>query len=144
MRAVGTIRVEREPREVFDFLELVEHETSWRQSVTGSQYVDATRPAVGAVGETIASMGSRSVRMGWTVIALEPGRRVAWELDGDPWLGGGSYTVAASGGGSTVTAELTIGLHGVMRAAEPLLWLPFRKGLRDDLRRLKQRMEQHA
>jgi carbon monoxide dehydrogenase subunit G len=144
MRAVGTIRVERDPEEVFDFLELVEHETSWRQSVTGSRYVDTARPTVGTAGETVVSMGSRTVRMAWTVVELAPGRRVAWELDGDPWRGGGSYSVAPAEGGTTVTAELAVRLHGITRAAEPLLWLQFRNGLRGDLRRLKQRMEQHA
>lgn len=144
MRAVGTIRIERDPEDVFDFLETVEHETSWRRSVTGSRYVDAARPAVGTAGETVASMGSRTVRMAWTVVALVPGRHVAWELDGDPWFGGGSYTVAGSDGGTTVTAELAVRLHGIMRAAEPLLWVQFHRGLRSDLRRLKQRMEKHA
>ena len=89
-------------------------------------------------------MGPRTVRMAWTVVELAPGRRVAWALDGDPWHGGGSYSVAPAGGGTIVTAELTVRLHGIMRAAEPLLWLQFRNGLRNDLRRLKQRMEQPA
>lgn len=121
---------------VFAFLSDVRNETQWRQSVVGSRYVGADAPAVGVDGETDVEMGPKSLTMRWTITEFTPGRHVAWALDGDPWWGGGSYTVTAVTGGVRIDAALEVRLSGIARALEPLLGVQLRQGLRRDLARL--------
>lgn len=140
------MRIERAPSDVFDFLARVENEVLWRQSITSSRYVRATTPAIGGAGETVAAMGSRAVTMRWTVVELDPRVHVAWELDGEPWFGGGSYTVTPTDRGTAaiVLARLEVRLHGAARILEPLLWAQLHRGLRGDLDRLRGLLERSA
>lgn len=124
------------PADVFAFLARVSNETGWRQSIVGSRYVGAELPEVGLPGETDVAMGSTSLTMRWVVTDVIPGEFVAWQLDGDPWNGGGSYRVSPHADGTTILAWLEVRLKGANRLFEPLLGLSFRRGLRGDLKRL--------
>lgn len=119
----------------FAYLADVRHETQWRQSIVGSRYVGTTEPAVGVDGETDVEMGPRSLTMRWTVTELTD-RHVAWRLDGEPWNGGGSYTVTATENGCRIRGALEVRLKGAARLLEPIVGLQFRRGLRGDLTRL--------
>lgn len=136
MKSAYEVRVAIAPEAAFAFLADVANEVQWRQSIVGSRYVGTRAPAVGVDGETDVAMGSRSLTMRWAIVAFEPGRHVAWRLDGEPWNGGGAYTVMADGEGCRIRADLEVRLKGAARVFEPLVGLQFRKGLRTDLDRL--------
>lgn len=136
MRTAFSIDVDLPTDRVFAYLADVANETQWRQSIVGSRYVGATAPALGVDGETDVAMGPKSLTMRWTISEFDAGRHVAWRLDGDPWRGGGSYTVEAVGAGTRVRATLEVRLKGAARIMEPLIGLQLRGGLRADLRRL--------
>lgn len=121
---------------VFAYLSHVANEAQWRQSIVGSRYVDAEKPRLGVHGETDVSMGSRSLTMRWEIIEFTPGRHVRWQLDGDPWHGGGRYTVRPEGAGAIIEAGLEVRLRGAARVFEPLIGLQLRRGLRADMGRL--------
>ena len=137
MRTKHSITVPVPKALVFDYLSDVSNETQWRQSIVGSRYVNAAKPQIGVDGETDVAMGSKSLTMKWTVVEFVDGAHVAWELDGDPWHGGGSYSVAPSGDGTAIVAALEVRLQGLARLLEPLVWLQFRRGLHADLRSLE-------
>lgn len=130
------------PSVVFGFLAKVSNETTWRKSIVGSRYVDADLPAIGINGETDVSMGSKALTMKWTVNDLVDGKYVAWQLDGEPWDGGGSYRVLPRDQGAEVQASLEVRLKGMARVLEPIVGLQFRRGLRNDLRHLARRLSE--
>ncbi|MDI2098474.1 SRPBCC family protein [Ruicaihuangia caeni] len=136
-RTAHSISTELKPEAAFRFLANVENEVQWRQSIEGSRYVGAGAPALGVDGETDVAMGSKSLTMRWTIVDFAEGHRVEWRLDGDPWHGGGSYTVTPRDRGSEIRAALEVRLNGAARVFEPLLGFQLRRGLREDLRRLE-------
>lgn len=138
MRTRRTVEIALPANEVYAFLAKVANETLWRQSIVGSRYIGADLPAIGVDGETDVSMGSASLTMKWTVTELIEGEYVAWRLDGDPWNGGGSYRVTPHPGGCEVEATLEVRLKRIARLLEPIVGLQFRRGLRQDLKRLVQ------
>lgn len=139
MRTTHRVPVSTAPDDVFAYLADVANEVHWRSSIVGSRYVDGTTPAIGRAGETDVEMGPRALTMRWVVTAFDPDARfVAWELDGDPWNGGGSYRVDADGKGARITGTLEVRLQGAARLLEPIVGLSFRRGLRADLARLAQ------
>jgi Polyketide cyclase / dehydrase and lipid transport. len=136
MKSAYSVEIPVSAKIAFDFLANVENEVQWRQSIVGSRYVGADGPQIGVEGETDVSMGSKSLTMRWTIVDFLESGHVAWELDGNPWNGGGSYTVTAQGDGCVVRAALEVRLKGVARILEPLVGLQFGRGLRSDLNRL--------
>ena len=136
MKSAYSVSVALSPDAVFAYLADVANEAQWRQSIVGSRYVGTHRPAVGVDGETDVAMGSKSLTMAWTIVEYSEGHKVAWQLDGDPWNGGGSYTVTPEDDGCSIRAALEVRLKGVARVFEPLVGLQFRRGLRNDLHRL--------
>lgn len=136
MKTRHAVTVASDAPTVFAYLSDVANETQWRQSIVGSRYLDAVRPAVGVDGQTDVEMGSKALTMSWTVTAFTPGEYVAWTLDGDPWHGGGSYRVHARPDGAIVEAALEVRLKGAARLFEPIIGLSLRRGLRTDLARL--------
>ena len=144
MRTQHSITVPLPQAEVFAFLSNVANEVSWRKSIVGSRYVGADSPQVGVAGETDVAMGKKALTMKWAIIRFEPGSHVAWQLDGGPWRGGGSYTVVPSDGQSVIRAALEVKLRGIARLLEPLVWLQLRLGLRGDLRSLAGELLQTA
>lgn len=137
MRTQASVTVPYPADQVFGYLERVANETQWRQSIVGSRYVGTELPAVGVDGETDVAMGPKSLTMRWTIHEFTPGQHVAWTLDGEPWNGGGSYTVRPTEGGTEVVARLQVKLKGVARLLEPIVGLQFAKGLRTDLRQFQ-------
>lgn len=136
MRTSHAILVPVTAERAFSFLSDVTNETRWRQSIIGSRYVDAAQPALGVHGETDVAMGSRELTMRWVITDFVAGHRVAWQLDGDPWFGGGGYTVAPDAAGARIEAALEVRLKGVARLFEPVIGFSLRRGLRADLKRL--------
>lgn len=135
MRTSHTVASSVAADAVFAYLSDVANEVHWRQSIVGSRYVGAEHPAVGVDGETDVAMGSKSLTMRWTITEFGD-RHVAWRLDGEPWNGGGSYTVTATADGCLLRGALEVRLKGAARLLEPLVGLQFRRGLRGDLARL--------
>ena len=144
MKTMHAIDTPLDADRVFGFLADVRNEIHWRESVVGSRYVGASAPAVGVEGETDVAMGPKSLTMKWAIIDYSDGRTVAWRLDGDPWAGGGRYTVTAVPGGSRVEAQLEVRLSGAARVFGPLMGVQLRGGLRSDLRRLGEMLPQMA
>ena len=137
MHTSHTVTLDRSADDVFAFLSDVRNEVAWRSSIVGSRYVDVDGPELGAAGATDVEMRGRGLTMRWTITDFSPPERlVAWELDGEPWHGGGSYRVVPLPNGCWVTARLVVRVKGVARPLEPVLWFAFRRGLRDDLARL--------
>ena len=143
MRTSHSVDLTLDADRAFAYLSAVGNEIHWRESVVGSRYVGTDEPALGVPGETDVRMGSKGLTMRWRIDAYDAEARfVSWELDGDPWRGGGSYRVRPRpGGGCTVTGALQVRLRGVNRALEPVVGLAFRRGLRGDLRRLAQLLD---
>lgn len=142
MRSTYAVTVSPSPDDTFAYLADVGNEIHWRSSIVGSRYIGADSPRVGLAGETDVEMGPRSLTMRWKIVAFDAEDRfVAWELDGDPWNGGGSYRVERTPAGATrVTGTLAVRLRGVARLLEPIVAVQFRRGLRADLNRLAGRL----
>lgn len=144
MKSQYSITVGLPAERCFAYLAVVANETQWRQSIVGSRYLGTEAAAVGVLGETDVSMGSKSITMAWQIVEFEPGRSVAWRLDGDPWNGGGGYRVEARGEETVITAALEVRVTGIARVLEPLLGMQFGRGLRNDLRRLRVILDEQA
>ena len=137
MHTSHAVALQRSADDVFAYLSDVRNEVAWRSSIVGSRYLGADGPGVGVDGETDVELNGRALTMRWTVTEFSPPDRfVKWELDGEPWHGGGSYRVTPVPDGCRVQARLDVRVKGAARLLEPVLWFAFRRGLRDDLARL--------
>lgn len=136
----ASIPIAASPEKAWAYLAEVSNETEWRSSIVESGY-HADRLALGVDGFTNAEMSGNRVEMGWKVHEFVDGERAAWTLTSGPWKGGGSYHVEPSENGCTVTASLEVRVQGIARILEPILGIQLGIGLRDDLKRLKARLE---
>jgi uncharacterized membrane protein len=132
----------RPAAEVWAYAADISRHPEW-MSVTDARIVrgDATR--VGALGVERFKLGPRSYDVELVVAEAEPGRRIAWHLNGgSPMRGDVELVLEALGPDRTrATWSGGLGLTGIWRVIEPLIAAEVRSGESAELRRLKDRLE---
>ena len=128
--------VDRPPEVVFDYLVEPAKQALWSdvpmRQLTGGPFAKGTR------FEVTFGKGPLSVTLGLELIALEPGRRMAWTTFRGPIRWDGEYRVAPSGdAGSALEQEGRLRFTGLWRLVEPLVAGEIRDGEVKELEKLK-------
>jgi hypothetical protein len=113
------------PQAAFDLLANFDSVADWDPGVTEAQRTDAGELRVGSAFAVTAAFGPRKIPLTYLIRELEPGKRVALEAVTGDFTSYDVITVEPDRGGSRVTYEATLSLHGWRRPADPLLQAAF-------------------
>jgi uncharacterized membrane protein len=140
---VVTVDIDRPAKEVFAFLEEVEHNPRWLRGMVSCTWTTPPPVAVGSRYEQVARFLGKQIRTSFEVTEHEPGRLVTISS-----RQGSSFplTVArlvepAGEARCRVTETVHSDPSGFYRVAEPLLRLLVRRNIRRDYRGLKTLLE---
>ena len=137
----ATTTIDRPAAEVWAVLADYDRDPDWRKGVETMAPSTRGPAVVGTTTDEVLHLGGRTYRNHGEVIRVEPGRRLEWRtLEGAD--ANGSRTVTpVPGGRSEVELYLEVRPHGVERLLRPVLAPMLRKGLHEDLGRLKAALE---
>jgi dehydrogenase/reductase SDR family member 12 len=123
----STIDVACSPEDAFSYVSDFSHVAEWDPGVVESRALGSgTCVAVGSRFELIALFRGKRQRFEYVVTALEEGRRIRLEGDGEKACSTDEISVEEVGGITQVTYEADIRLKGALRVAEPFLGRTFR------------------
>ena len=106
---VAEVQIARPVEEVFDYLLQFENEVNWNQSLTRCELLSGESGVVGAKYQQARKMMGQEMTASIELTDIEPGKRFVFRGTGGPAKITGTYEVAASDGGSLVTASLEAG-----------------------------------
>lgn len=117
------IRTDLPTSEAFAYLADLTNFAEWDPGVSSSEQVEGDGPGLGAEYDIVAS-GSE---LRYVVDVFDPDHRVR-ATGRNRWLTSvDTISVATDGGGSIVTYEADLTLHGLLKVGDPVLALAFRR-----------------
>ncbi len=123
----ATVETPRPAREVFDYLADFSNAEEWDPGVEEGRPLTPGRPAAGSEYQLTARVLGRSVPLRYRITAIDDGRRVVLEADATGFRSVDEIVVEATGSGSRVTYDADLRPKGVVRVADPLVGLAFRR-----------------
>jgi hypothetical protein len=137
-----TIQSTRAPSEAFDYLAEFSRAVEWDPNVKEGSSLTPGPIGRGSAFRIVSSFLGRPVPLEYQVTSFEPPRRVVLEADNFAIRSVDEITFEPSSAGSRVTYHADLRLKGLLRLADPLLALAFRRlgdraasGLRRELNR---------
>ena len=145
-RLTTTVHIDRNPIEVFYFLDDVGREREWQPSLRSAEQDPPGPSKVGTVKRYTSTFMGREVRNTWRVVAVEPGRRLVTETaPGSSVDARYEVEVEPDGTGARVTLTVQATPTGMLKAVpRALVEAAFRKELEASLAGLKARLESHG
>ena len=115
-------------RRAFEYLCDLEHFADWDPGVRRATLVAGSAPGLGAAYDvTVRAMG-RDLTLRYETVDFDPPRRVEVHADTATLRSSDVITVGDNpGGGCVVTYDAALSLKGLLRLADPLLGLAFRR-----------------
>ncbi|MGX5717310.1 SRPBCC family protein [Arthrobacter sp. MAHUQ-56] len=139
--AENTITINRPAREVYDFLADGLNNTAWRQGVQSISLKEGKPGERGAVySQTLTGPRGRPLAGDYRITQAEPARLLAFEVIAGPARPTGTYTLADTGGGTSVNFSLDARLPVLMRVLDSLVTRTMESEVAQ-LARLKQVLE---
>ena len=139
-----SVRIARPPSEVWDAIADYEFDHEWRKGLTAMTPDPPGPPAVGTKVHEVVETSGREYVADTVVTLVDPGMH--YEFDGSGTIGGlsGGRSVHASpdGNGSVFTYEIELEPEGKMRLLRPALGMIVRSGLKKDLEKLRELLEE--
>lgn len=133
----ATTTIDRPPAEVWAVVADYDRDPDWRKGVE-TMAPSASGPAVaGTTTDEVLHLGGRTYRNHGQVVAVDPGRRLEWRTLRGADANGSRTVTPTADGRSEVELVLEVRTHGLERLLEPVLAPMLRKGLHQDLGRLK-------
>ena len=139
---VTTIESTRTPPEAFDYLAEFSRAAEWDPNVKEGSRLTSDPVGHGSSFRIVSSFLGRSVPLQYQVTAFESPRRVVLEADNFAIRSVDEITVEPNRAGSRVRYHADLRLKGILRLADPLLAVAFRRlgdraasGLRRELNR---------
>lgn len=141
-RYVGTIDSVKPPGETFAYLADFSSVAEWDPSAVSARMLGES-PGLGTEFEVVVSFAGRELPFTYRTIGFERPERIVLRAESSTVVSEDTITVRpAKGGGSTVTYDADLRPKGVMRLADPVLALLFKRlgdnaaaGLREKLSR---------
>jgi len=137
-----TIQSTRTPSEAFDYLAEFSRAAEWDPNVKEGSMLTPGPVGRGSTFRIVSSFLGRPVPLEYQVTSFEPARRVVLEADNFAIRSVDEITFEPSRAGSRVTYHADLRLKGVLRLADPILAVAFRRlgdraasGLRRELNR---------
>ena len=141
MNISATVDIGRPPREVFDYVMEVPHDSQWRTGVTEAAFTSEPPLGVGTTGFDRVEGNGREMVATWTVIEYQPGVLARWTLDTGPIRGTGGYICREAGDGTRFTLEAIVKPAGWYRLMGPVFGMIGRKQNQADVEKLKTILE---
>ncbi|MGV3759352.1 MAG: SRPBCC family protein [Actinomycetota bacterium] len=137
----ATATIDRPAAEVWAVVADYDRDPAWRKGVE-TMAPSTSGPAIpGTTTDEVLHLGGRTYRNHGEVTAVEPGHRLEWRtLEGADANGSRTVTPLA-GQRCEVELVLEVRTHGFERLLQPVLAPMLRKGLHQDLARLKGLLE---
>ena len=134
--------IERSPREVFDFVTEFPNDPKWQKGKDSCTWTSEGGLRVGATYEQRASFLGKAIVNNFTVLELDPGRRVVYESRDGSFPLTVTRTVEDLGNGTCRFTEAVAGeASGFFKIASPLLQPLVRRTIAKDFRVLKALLE---
>ncbi len=139
-RYVGTIESPRPPDQAFDYLADFSSVAEWDPSAVSAKML-GERPGLGTEFEVVVGFAGRELPFTYRTIEYERPHRIVLRAESSTVVSEDTITVrAAPDGGSEVTYDADLRPKGLMRLADPVLGLLFKRlgdnaaeGLREKL-----------
>jgi uncharacterized protein YndB with AHSA1/START domain len=137
----ATAFIDRPAVDVWSVLADYEQDPRWRRGVE-TMAPSTCGPAVdGTTTDEVLRLGGRTYRNHGEVVRVEAGRRLEWRTTDGADANGSRTVTPVSDGRSEVELCLEVRPHGLERLLQPVLARMLRKGLHQDLGRLKALLE---
>jgi uncharacterized protein YndB with AHSA1/START domain len=135
----ATVSSTRPPEEVFAYLADFRSVAEWDPSVRSAVHVNGGDPIrVGAIFRVTVKTALSETVLDYETIELKPPDRIVLRAETNTMVSLDTITIREDGrGGAAVTYDAKIDLKGVLKLADPLLELAFRRlgnNARDGLR----------
>jgi len=124
-RYVTTIESALPAEEAFALLAHFDSVAQWDPGVATAERLDAGELRVGSSFRVVAALGPRRLPLTYVIGEYVPSQRVALSAVTGDFTSYDVITVEPAQGGSRVTYDATLRLHGWRRAAEPWLRAAF-------------------
>jgi hypothetical protein len=142
-RYVGTVSAPVEAQRAFDYLADFSSVREWDPTVVRAEMVKGP-PGEGAEFLVVVRFAGRELDFTYTTIAFEAPHRLVLRAESSTVISEDTITVGAAPGGCEVTYEADLRPKGLMKLADPVLGLMFKRlgdnaaaGLRRELAALR-------
>jgi uncharacterized protein YndB with AHSA1/START domain len=142
----STIEIDRRPEDVFAYLDDLARHGEWQQQIVSTK-VDGEGPTkVGTRATDVRRMGKREMTVTYEITEHDPPKLFAFRGLNGPVrpIGRGTVEPLDEGKRSRVTLELDFTGHGIGKLFLPMARSQARKGVPENQRRLKERLEAAA
>jgi uncharacterized protein YndB with AHSA1/START domain len=140
MHFENTLRIQRPPHEVFEYLASFENVPRWNYAIVETRKTSAGPVGVGATYRQTRSIPSPAEES-FTVTKFEPDRRLAIQGDLGPFQGTLTYELDAVPGGTQLTNRADLEAKGLAKVAAPLLGGRVGDAVATNLQKLKEILE---
>lgn len=140
---VKTVTTAWSPEAAFAYMEDFSHAAEWDPSVVASSREDTGPIRVGSAFDLVVRIGGRRVPLRYEVTQCAPGS-VAFTARSTTLESVDTVTVARRDHATEVSYDARIRLRGLLRLADPLLTLGFRRVADRALRGLERRLSEAA
>jgi carbon monoxide dehydrogenase subunit G len=126
---VGTVSSTRPPDEVFAYLADFRSVSEWDPSVRSAVHVNGDDPIkVGAIFRVTVKTALSEIVLDYKTIELQRTDRIVLRAENNTMVSLDTITIRDDGhGGAAVTYDAKINLKGVLKLADPLLQLAFKR-----------------
>ena len=132
----SAVTIARPPEAVFPYLVEPALQAKW-SDVPMRQLTDGPL-GPGSQLEVTFGMGPIKAKVGLQIVAVEPGRRFAWQTFKGPILWEGEYLLSPSGTSTELKQDGRLTFTNLWRLLEPLVGEEIKKGEVKELEKLKQ------
>lgn len=140
---VRTVRTPWSPEEAFAYMADFSHAAEWDPGVAAARREDAGSIGLGSIFELTVQFGGRRFPLRYEVTDFAP-ERVTFTARSSTIESVDTITVARRGNTTEVTYDAHIRFRGLLRLADPLLALGFRRVADRAIHGLERRMSEAA
>lgn len=133
----ATIRVPVPIQTAFDYLADFSHTAEWDPGIVEAETLTPGQIGKGSRFRVVSSFLGRRVELEYVVTEFEPPRRVVLEGDADRVRSVDVIQFQPAGTGTEIEYDADLTLKGLLRAADPLLFVAFRWVANDAVAGLK-------
>lgn len=126
-RYVVHVRTPRSPEEAFAYMADLRNFAAWDPGVVAASQSEGDGPGLDAVFSVTVKAFPRPLQLHYRTTVYEPNSRIVADARSDRLRSLDTITVRPNPSGSTVTYDASLGLHGILGVANPILGLAFNR-----------------
>ncbi|HEX6228048.1 MAG TPA: SRPBCC family protein [Solirubrobacterales bacterium] len=122
-----TIPSPRSAEQAFDYMAMFSNVTEWDETAAEAHPVGGNAPGKGARFHVLVKWMGREIPLEYTTTAYERPKRVVLRAENATTVSEDTITVEPSGTGCRMTYEAKLTLKGILRLADPIFGLAFKR-----------------